>query len=909
MTPPQAPRPRPSASGLRWAALGVALAWGTGLVAVPARADGVTSPEAHLGYRPGADDRLPSWAQVVAYFRKVDGASDRVALRVLGETTGGRPYLAAVVSSPETIADLARYREIQAKLSDPRRFGGSGDGERRRALAEGKPVVVITCSIHSTETASTLMAMELLHGLAAGDDPGTREILDRTILILVPSANPDGVDTVARWYERSRGHPWEGSGMVELYHRYAGHDTNRDWFMLNLKETRLLSRLLYREWFPTLLYDVHQMGSRGARMFVPPFHDPINPNLDPRIHQGIAAVGAHMAADLGAAGKRGILTHAMYDNWWNGGNRTTPQRHNVVAVLTEAASVKMATPVFLGKDELRGASRGFPDHRAAVNFVDPWPGGWWRLRDIVDYELVCARSLLTLAARYRDRFQENLVGMAADAVARGADSPPYGWVVPADQRDPGSAAAMVGALQDSGVEVRRASEPFAVDGVRVAAGAWVIPAAQPYRAHVKDMMERQVYPNRIGAGGQPDPPYDVAGWTLPLQMGVRVVEAGTPLRARSEAIDTVEAPKGAIDTEKGSDRPTFFTIANTTNDDFRVRNALLAAGVWVLRYDGAGGSNTFDPEVPRGSLVFPADETSRKVLDAILPRVSTRVRARHAPRPPKADLHGFPVPGSPPAAPQALDDGRPTGVPDDFPRLDGGRPLEKKRVGVYQSWVPSMDEGWTRLVLESFGVPYTTLHDADVRAGGLVDRFDALLVPSIDAKTLRNGYAADETEPRYVGGMGAEGVEALRKFAHAGGRLVCLDASCDFAIDALDLPVRNAVKGLSNAEFYGPGSVLRATAEAGHRLTTGVPDEVFVYFDQSQAFDLRPGGKAEVVMRYAKSHPLESGWLLGPSKIEGKAALVEVPVGRGSVTLFGFPPQHRGQTHGTFRLLLNALLD
>ncbi len=410
----------------------VAVAWlliaGCSTVAASRGAD-VPSPESHLGFRPGADNHLAPWDDVVSYFEKVGRSSERVRVRVLGETTEGRPFLAAFVSSAETIKDLDRYRTLQAKLSDPRTI--SDDAERRSAIAGSKAVVVITCSIHSTETASTLMAMELLHELATRDDPATREILDRTILILVPSVNPDGVEKVARWYERTKGTPWEGGGMPELYHKYAGHDTNRDWFMLNLKETRLISKLLYKEWFPTFLYDVHQMGGKGARMFVPPFFDPINPNLDPRMNQGIFTIGAHMANDLAAAGKRGVLTNAMYDNWWNGGNRTTPQRHNIVAVLTEAASVRLATPIFIDDKELQASTRGFTSHQPAVNFVDPWPGGWWRLRDIVDYELICARSLLTLAARYRDPVQSNRVAMASDAVSQGSTSPPVcPWVVP-----------------------------------------------------------------------------------------------------------------------------------------------------------------------------------------------------------------------------------------------------------------------------------------------------------------------------------------------------------------------------------------------------------------------------------------------------------------------------------------------
>ena len=396
---------------LRWG-------WGCLLVAgtcTSAVAADVPGPEAHLGYRPGADFRLAAWSSVVDYFRKVDDASDRVVVRELGKTTEGRPYLVAIVSDPSTIKDLDRIQKLQRDVAQP--VDPSADGSK--LAAESKPVVLITCSIHSNEPASTFMAMELLHELASKEDAPTREILENAILVLVPSANPDGVDKVAAWYERTKGHPWEGEGMPELYHKYAGHDTNRDWFMLNLQETKLLTRFLYRELPPTLAYDVHQMGSKGARMFVPPFFDPMNPNLDPKLNQGIFLVGAHMAADLAAAGKSGVLTNAMYDNWWNGGMRTTPQRHNVVAVLTEASSVKLASPIFLDKSQLAGTTRGFANHEPAVNFVEPWPGGWWRLRDIVDYELLCARSILALASRYRVQFPVELSPARAGGDSQG----------------------------------------------------------------------------------------------------------------------------------------------------------------------------------------------------------------------------------------------------------------------------------------------------------------------------------------------------------------------------------------------------------------------------------------------------------------------------------------------------------
>ena len=824
----------------------------------------VVSPEAHLGFRPGSDSHLAEWGSVVAYFEKVDRASDRVAVRELGKTTEGRPYLVAVVSAPETIADLPRYQDAQRRLTDPR-LGAGND-----VPAKSKPVVAITCSIHSTETASTLMAMELLHELATRDDPGTRAILDSTILLLIPSANPDGVDKVARWYERSKGHPWEGSGMPELYHVYAGHDTNRDWFMLNLKETRLLTHLLYKEWFPTILYDVHQMGSKGARLFVPPFFDPINPNLDPRVHQGIALIGSHMAFDLASAGKRGVLTNAMYDNWWNGGNRTTPQRHNIVGVLTEAASVKMATPIFLDKEELRGGQRGFSDHKPAVNFVEPWPGGWWRLRDIVDYELICARSVLTLAARYRDDFQRNLAAMGRDAVEQGTKNPPFAWIVPSDQRDPGTAATMIDILRQTGIDARAARARFTLGGVTYPPGTWILPAAQPYRAHLKDMMERQEYPKRLTAGGAAEAPYDVAGWTLPLQMGVRVVAAGEPIPAEVETLERVEPVPGGIDAPKDAEH---FLIGNRANDDFQVLNALLSAGLSaaldIPAYGSTGESRGF---------IVPADAKSRAVLDKILPKVSTRVSAWK-----KGES------------------------------FEKGPALKPKRIGLYQPWAPSMDEGWTRLVLEKFGFPYVTLHNGDVRAGALKDRIDVLLIPSIEPKTLRAGYAPNETAPEYVGGLGPEGVESLRRFVLGGGRLVCLADSCEYAIEELGLPVVNALKGLPSAQFYCPGSIVRIErVESGavRRLTLGLPDEVAAVFDRSLAFDIPTKvEKTRVIMRYARTNPLESGWLLGADRLQGKGAIVETTIeGSGQIILFGFPPQFRGQPHGTFRLLFNALL-
>ena len=839
-----------------------------------ARAAEVPDPEAHFGFRPGADYRLATWGTVVDYFRKVDAASDRVLVRELGRTTEDRPYLVAIVSSPQTIADLGRYRDLQERIATAGLEPGSP--EAAGAIEQSKPVVIITCSIHSSETASTLMAVELLHDLASGDDPATREVLENTILLLVPSANPDGVDKVADWYERSRGHPWEGDGMPELYHKYAGHDTNRDWFMLNLAETRLLTRLLYREWFPTLSYDVHQMGRRGARLFVPPFYDPINPNLDRRVHQGIALAGAHMAADLAAAGKPGVLTHALYDNWWNGGNRTTPQRHNIVGVLTEAAGVKLATPVFLEPDDLRGGGRGFADHRPAANFVDPWPGGWWRLRDIVAYEKICARSLLTLAARYKVQLQANYLAMGRDAIEAGRHEPPFAWIVPADGRDPGTATELVGLLRETGIRAHHAPAPIRAGGVEYPAGSWVLPAAQPYRAHLKDMMERQHYPARFTADGKAEPPYDVAGWTLPLLMDVRAVAVAEPFAIPGEPVARVDPEPGRV---QGEPRPDWYVLRNRADDDFLVLNALLAAGIEVERH--ANPARYGPTELPAGALRVRATEAARAAIDGALTHASSRVVGVTGPA---GSVIG-PI------------------------RVERLRP---QRIGVYRPWVPSMDEGWTRFVLERFRFPYVPLRNADVRAGALNGRVDVLLIPSIESKVLRDGFPPAESEPAFVGGLGREGADALRAFVRQGGTLVCLEDSCPYVIEELDLPVTNVLKDIPSSVVFGPGSLVRVeyprTTPAGENLLTiGMPEGGPAYFDRSLAFDV-PDGKGLVAARYATAGLLESGWLLGGEKIQSKAALVEVISGSGRAILFGFPPQNRGQTRGTFRLLFNALL-
>src|SRR5689334_14222816 len=415
----------------------------------------IPSPRSVLGFEPGDDRTIADWKQINDYFTRLDAASDRVQLQTIGKSTLGRTMFVAFISAPENIRNLAKYKEIQAKLADPRKV--MSDGDRDQLISDGKTVVVISCSIHSTEIVASQMSMQLAYTLASGNDEDTLSILHNTILILIPSPNPDGVDIVANHYRKTLGSSAEGSSPPELYHYYAGHDDNRDWFMVDLKETKAITRLLWKEWFPQIVYDVHQQGSNGSRFFVPPFYDPPNPHIDPLLLRQVGLIGHKMAADVTAAGFKGILTNALYDTWWHGGFRTAPYFHNSVGILTEAASARLMSPSDVKPDQLtRSSTRGMRSAmEATTNFPNPWPGGAWHPRDIMQMELIASHAALSLAANYRTDYLRNFYELGKANTAALESGRAVAYVIPAGQGRDENVAKLVGALVEQGVEVYR----------------------------------------------------------------------------------------------------------------------------------------------------------------------------------------------------------------------------------------------------------------------------------------------------------------------------------------------------------------------------------------------------------------------------------------------------------------------
>jgi hypothetical protein len=512
----------------------------------------IPSPRSVLGFTPGDDRTIADWKQITDYFARLDRASDRVQVETIGQSTLGRTMIAALISAPENIRSLEKYKDIQRHLADPRLNPADGRVDFSGQLVrDGKTVVVISCSIHSTEIVASQMSMQLAYNLASANDEDTLSILHNTILILIPSPNPDGVDIVANWYRKTLGTPAEGREPPELYHHYAGHDDNRDWFMLNLKETKAVTRLLWKEWFPEIVYDIHQQGSNGSRFFVPPFYDPPNPHIAPLLLRQVGLIGHKMAADVTAAGFRGVLTNALYDTWWHGGFRTAPYYHNSIGILTEAASARLMSPRNVTRDQLaRGGTRGMRTALdATTNFPDPWPGGAWRPRDIMQMELIACHSVLSLAANYRADYLRNFYGLGKAALAPPAAGQPIGYVIPAGQGRDENVAKMIGALVEQGIEVHRLNREIhgltgaqylrTVPGERgakvrqvgiivgivggvpeIPAGSYVVFLNQPYRQNVLALFEPQAYPDRTTPTGEAERPYDVAGWTMPMLMGV-----------------------------------------------------------------------------------------------------------------------------------------------------------------------------------------------------------------------------------------------------------------------------------------------------------------------------------------------------------------------------------------------------
>jgi hypothetical protein len=715
------------------------------------------------------------------------------------------------------------------------------DEAEARRIAESAPAVVwIDTTMHSTETVPGQSAPLLAHRLLSDSSRETMRILENVVVLLVPTMNPDGMQWVNEWYRKNVGTEYELAPYPGLYQRYAGHDNNRDWYMLNLKETRNAAKVLFEDWFPHIVYNQHQIAPFPARIFIPPYAEPMNPNIPPAVMEGISMIGLAMKERLALEGKTGAVSYANFDGWWNGGLRSTPAFHNMHGILTETAGFLYATPFEYDPAKLpKTFATGIPTQHPSIFYTAPWKGGRWSNEMAVQYNLTASLAVLHLAASMPEHWSLKAWKLAKDQIAEGENGSPYAYVIPANQWDPSSAHELVRRLQMNGVRVERAAAAFTADGKEFPAGSFVLRAAQPFRGFLMDLLEPHKYPEIRMNGGPVKEPYDSSGYTLSLQMGVDVVRVNDRFQAKTSLLSQLPAPAPTWDRKQNA---SFWAVADALKQGKTV--GVAANGDWV----------------PEAQAAAPVK-------------------------------------------------------------------LRTPRVGVYEPYRSDMDGGWTQWLLDYYRVPYHALKNEDARSGKLRERYDAIVIASQSVNAILHGYQAglptlsggaaeamaakSLQRPEYTGGIGVEGVVALREFVEQGGTLLTFGQATELPIEMFPLPVANAV---SRNAFRAPGAVLRVKVDAANALAAGMPSDAYAFVDGGIAFESRslkgaksPKTEVHTLVSYAEKDLLASGWMTGENAVKGKDAVTEVRLGEGRVLLFGIRPQFRGQTFGTFKLVLNAL--
>jgi hypothetical protein len=884
------------------------------------------SPQQFLGFRVGEDKKLARWDKIVEYMRLAANGSDRIRFRELGKTTNNNPFILLEISSADTIRNLDRFKQLERKLYF--QGGAPTDAERDELFRSSKAVVLVSCNIHSTEIGSSQMVLELVHRLATEDSPLVRKILDNVIFLLVPSLNPDGQIIVTDWYNKNVGTEFEASPLPWLYHPYIGHDNNRDMYMFTQKESQMTARLLWHDWFPSVWLDEHQMGSQGARIFVMPATDPINQNVHPLIYRWNGILGQAQAAALETAGKEGIIYNSTYTNFWQGAMAWSGWWHNQVGLLTEVASARIASPIEQRRaqpgqqqaspaaDDFQGQQRRqmenpdepLPPPRdisPRTEYPRPWMGGKWTLRDIVDYELIATMALLETAADHREQLLRQIYEVNRATVEAGAKGDPAAILIPIEtQHDSREAYHLVERLQMAGVEVSRAESDFETDGRKYAAGTFVIPMNQVFARYAKDLLEKQTYPEvRRSPTSPPEPPYDVTAWSLGMQMGVETVFARKPVPGTARLIKLDAAPRPAGEVLGDGNR---FSFDYDGADSSAAINRLLKAGVEteILRLTANGKARVSGVGASRELLQSIARDFGLVVKTAPGSGGKAGKTATHA------ETKAAAEPGtSSSSARSSIQTDKPSVSPDKVLPLATVR-LRTPRIGLYQAWTSNMDEGWTRWVLEQNEVPYTTLHNAEIRAGKLREKFDSIILPDQQPREILAGNDFRTIREEYRGGVGEAGLEALREFVRSGGTVIAMGASCDLMIDKFPIPVRDLKRGLTRDQHFAPGTIVRVQVDSANPLGLGMPSETYGFYNNSPFFALVEGfssQRASVVARYPNSDVVASGWLKGEDLMAGRAAVVSIEMNPGRIVLFGLRPQHRAQTRATFLLLFNAL--
>jgi hypothetical protein len=879
-----------SASAIRAASPATAPPAAAATPASTAAATTAPTPEAYLSFRPGADGQLVDYEQSIGYLKALDAASPRLELREIGTSPLGKPMYAAFISSAANIARLDELRAINRRLAlDP----AIPEAERADLVARGRVFIMATLSMHADELAPSQAFPLYAHELVTSEDPAVTRQLDDVVWMVVPAHNPDGLDMVVDNYRKYKGTPWEGASLPGIYHRYAGHDNNRDFVTLTQSDTRAISRLTSTDWFPQVMVEKHGMGTSGPRFYCPPSNDPIAENIEAGIWTWIAVFGTNIARDMTRDSLAGVVQHWAFDDYWPGSTETVIWK-NVVGLLTENAGTNGASPTWVEPTELNGDDKGLGEYKKSVNMPNPWPGGWWRLGDAVNYELSSFRSLLRTASASRTDLLRLRNDLCIREVKRGQTQAPYYFVLPQAQRDRGEWVRLVNLLQEQGIQEYRLPQDVSAAGRQFAAGSVVIPLAQPFRPFIKEVLEKQSYPVRhFTPDGEMIRPYDITSWSLPLHCGVaseRVDVRVPELEAAWQPIEGTFGVRGDTTSWRMGD----WGLAFSANENEAFHAAFLALGSLLPVSRTTTAATLSGRTLPAGSFVIEIADSAFGI-DLMRKIAVPPVRLREKPTVPLT-------------------------------------PLKAPRIALVETFFRDTEAGWTRYLLDTYDIPFQVVHPGEIRNLDLAGRFDIVVFPGSDKEALLSGrFKRGETvslpnlPPEFCQGIGPKGMETLMGFVDRGGIILACGRACELFlgvqeikrgkekedVEAFKLPVEDISDALAKKGLSVPGSWLRARITPDSPLTWGMPEEAGFFARGKPVFRTsRPG--LDMDRRVLLNHPEEdillSGFAENEKLLGNTAAGVWARRGKGQFVFYTFSPQFRGSTPATYKLLFNALL-